>query len=62
MFLVPQGRYTAAVSLCERSQAIREKVFEPDHLEVAQSLNTWAGLLTKLVNMLKGNISDKRLV
>ncbi|CAN0588611.1 unnamed protein product, partial [Ectocarpus sp. 12 AP-2014] len=41
-----QGKYEEAEPLYVRSLAIREKVLDPDHPDVALSLNNWAGLLT----------------
>ena len=40
-----QGRYDEAGPLYERSQAIREKVLDPGHPDVATSLHNRAGLL-----------------
>lgn len=40
-----QGKYEEAEPLFERSLAIREKALGPDHPDVAESLNNWAGLL-----------------
>ncbi|CAB1113194.1 unnamed protein product [Ectocarpus sp. CCAP 1310/34] len=42
-----EGKYDDAEPLYERSQAIREKVLGPEHLDVAQSLNNRAALLHK---------------
>lgn len=44
-----QGKYEEAEALFERSQAAREKVLGPDHLDVAESLNNRAGLWTAQV-------------
>ena len=37
-----EGRYDEAIPLAERSLAIREKAFGPEHPNVAKSLNTLA--------------------
>ena len=44
-----QGKYGEAEPLCERSQAIRERILGPEHPDVAQSLNNRAGLLYQQV-------------
>lgn len=47
LFVPPiiQGMYVDALLLCERTQAIREKAFGPDHPCVARSLKTKAQVL-----------------
>ncbi|CAN0234238.1 unnamed protein product [Scytosiphon promiscuus] len=40
-----QGKFEEAEPLYKRSLAIDEKVYGPDHPEVATDLNNWAGLL-----------------
>ena len=47
--LVMQGKYEEAGPLYDRSLAIREKVFGPDHPAVATALNNRAVLLYKQV-------------
>lgn len=44
-----QGKYAEAEPLYERSQAIREKVLGPDHLDVATTLHNRAELLESQV-------------
>ena len=44
-----QGKYEEAEPLYRRSLAIDEKVYGPDHPEVATDLNNWAVLLEKQV-------------
>lgn len=44
-----QGKYAEAEMLCDRSQAIREKMLGPAHLDVADSLNKKAAVLEKQV-------------
>jgi tetratricopeptide (TPR) repeat protein len=41
-YLDERGRYAEAESLLERALAIRERIFEPDHPDVAQSLDELA--------------------
>ena len=41
-----QGKYDEAEPLCKRSLEINEKVFGPDHPQVATSLNYMGSLLT----------------
>ncbi|CAB1096625.1 unnamed protein product [Ectocarpus sp. CCAP 1310/34] len=48
-----KGNYDEAGKLYERSLAIREKALGPDHPDVAQSLNNWAGLLGKQVRAIR---------
>ena len=48
-----QGKYGEAEPLYERSQAIREKVYGPDHPAVAESLNNRAGLLRQQVRAVR---------
>ena len=43
-----QGKYAEAEMLCDRSQAIRE-MLDPEHLDVADSLNRKAAVLEKQV-------------
>lgn len=40
-----QGKYAEAAALYERSQSIREKMLDPDHPDLAESLNNRAELL-----------------
>ena len=47
--LVMQGKYEEAGPLYDRSLAIREKVYGPDHPAVATALNNRAALLQKQV-------------
>jgi len=42
-----RGNYGAAEPLYERSLAIREKALDPDHPDVAQSLENYAALMRK---------------
>jgi CHAT domain-containing protein/Tfp pilus assembly protein PilF len=42
--LYQQGQYATAIPLAERALAIREKVLEPEHPDVATSLNNLAAL------------------
>ena len=58
-----QGKYDQAEPLYKRSLAIDEKVYGPDHPEVATDLNNWAGLLEAQVRakrcfqmLLEGNL------
>lgn len=51
---VPQGKFAQAEPLYRQSLDILEKVVGPDHPDVAQALNKWAGLLKTLVRMLTG--------
>ncbi|CAN0474779.1 unnamed protein product [Ectocarpus sp. 12 AP-2014] len=46
-FTDAQGKYAEAEQLYERSEAIRDKALDPDHPDVARSLNDWALLLDK---------------
>ena len=48
-----QGKCAEAESLYERSQAIRETVLGREHPDVAQSLNTRAGLLSAQVRAVR---------
>ena len=45
MLVTPQGKHAEAEHLYERSQAVKEKVLGPDHLDVATSLSNRARLL-----------------
>ena len=47
--LLYQGKYDEAGQLYERSLAIREKAYGPDHPAVASALNNRAGLLKNQV-------------
>ena len=51
--LVFQGKYEEAEPLYQRSLAIDENVYGPDHLEVALDLNNWAWLLEKKVRAVR---------
>ena len=44
-----QGKHEEAVPLYQRSRAIREKVYGPDHPKVALALNNEAVLLKQMV-------------
>ena len=44
-----QGKLEEALPLCKRSRAIDEKVYGPDHPEVATDLNNEALLLWTMV-------------
>src|SRR5918911_1318810 len=46
--LYKEGRYAEAVPLIERSLAIRERAFGPDHPQVAASLNNLAELYLRV--------------
>lgn len=45
-----QGNFAGAEPLLRRSLAIDEKVYGPDHLEVAADLNNCAGVLFNQVS------------
>ena len=45
--LAKEGRYAYAISLSEKVLAIREKIFGPEHPEVAQVLNFMGVLYSK---------------
>ena len=45
-----QGKFEEALALYKRSRAIDEKVYGPDHPEVATDLNNEAVLLQKMVS------------
>lgn len=49
-----QGKHDEAEPLCVRSLAIKEKVYGPDHPEVATGLNSMAGLLEEQVGAIGG--------
>ena len=48
-FSIAQGKHEEALPLCQRSRAIREKVYGPDHPAVATALNNEASLLQDMV-------------
>ena len=48
-FSTAQGKFEEAMPLYKRSRDIKEKVFGPDHPEVALALNNEAALLEDLV-------------
>ena len=49
-FSTAQGKLEEALSLYKRSRAIKEKVYGPDHPEVATDLNNEALLLQDMVS------------
>lgn len=51
--MVSQGKYAEAGPLYERSLTIRKKVLDPDHPEIAISLNNCAGLLQEKVRAVR---------
>ncbi|CAN0192932.1 unnamed protein product, partial [Ectocarpus sp. 12 AP-2014] len=55
-----QGKYEEAEPLYKRSLAIDEKVYGPDHPEVATDLNNWAALLEAQVRLSEAGPLFKR--
>ena len=49
-FSTAQGKFEEALALYKRSRAIGEKVYGPDHPEVATDLNNEALLLEDMVS------------
>ena len=49
-FSTAQGKHEEALPLYQRSRAIREKVYGPDHPSLATSLNNEALLLQEMVS------------
>lgn len=47
--IIFQGKYAEAEPLYRRSLAINERVYGPDHQEVATDLNNWAVVLKSQV-------------
>ena len=52
-----QGKLDEALPLYKRSRAIDEKVYGPDHPEVATDLNNEAVLLRKMVSVVEDFVS-----
>lgn len=52
-FCVYQGKFREAEELYKRSLAIDEKVYGPDHPEIATGLNSWALLLKEEVSAVR---------